>query len=146
LIRAGGEAEEVVNSGVGFVDEKAASVVGAGVYDFGVAGDGVHGSQVANGALMVGEWPEDLLDVVFFGNVIPRNLLVRQNLIDRRPPEVAVGNLAGVVQTQRNLPNIARNNGGTVPGGDFIGESGPPVDEVLGRFPARRAGGRVDFG
>ena len=83
---------------------------------------------------------------VFFGNDVPFHLLVRQNLIHRRPPEVAVGDLLRVVQSEGDLANIPRINGCPVPGRNPVEESGPPIDEVLGRFPARRAGGCVDLG
>jgi hypothetical protein len=87
-----------------------------------------------------------LVDVVIVGPGVPVDLLIRQNLIHRRPPEVAVGDFLGVVQAEGDLANIPRINGGTVPGGDFIGERRLPVDEILPRFIVRGGRGGVDFG
>ena len=76
--------------------------VGAGVYDFGVAG-AVYSGQVAGGALMVRQRPEDFVDVVIFGRAVPLDLFIGQHLIHRRPPEVAVGDFAVLVETEGDL-------------------------------------------
>ena len=90
---------------------------------------------------MVGEGPEDAVGAV--GLPGPRNLLVGEDLIDRRTPEVAVRDFAVLVQPKSNLPNIPGIRRGAVPGGDLVGQRRLAVDEVCARLVA--GGGRVGF-
>ncbi len=89
---------------------------------------------------MVAERPEDLVGIIV-ALAVRAYLFVRQNLIDRGPPEVAVRDFAVLVQAQRNLPNIPRVRRRAVPRRDLVGQRRLAVDEVFRRLSAR--GGRV---
>ena len=80
------------------------------------------------------------------------SLFIRQNLIHRRPPEVAVGDVGSffavcevpvAFETEGNLPNVPRIRRRSVPGCDLIREGRLAVDEVLGGVGADRV---VDLG
>ena len=124
---AAGEAEEVVCGGVGLGDEAAEGVVGAVVGDGGGAGGVVVFGQVADGAEVVGEGPED---VAFNRDVV--DLLVGEDLVDGVAPEVAVAELGRalgvVVELEDDLADVVVGDGGTVGEDDVFG--GAVVDEV----------------
>ncbi len=103
VLVAGGVGEAVVDGGSGFIEDLAEGGVGAVVDNGRVARGAVVGGQVAHGAQVVGQRPEHVA-----GSGQRIDLLVGQDLVDRRAVQVAVGQVAVAVEDQRQMvPRVA---------------------------------------
>jgi len=91
---AAGVAEQGVDGRVGLAGDVAEGVVGLVVGNRGRVGGVVVSGQIADGAQIIGQRPEDVFDAA----VVDR--FVGQQLVDGIAPEVAVGEIGGRVAVE----------------------------------------------